>query len=173
MSSCISPVFQVGQLSLMRSTACPLRTHSTFVLSSHHTTTFPPFPCIPSFLSKYYPGTTASPSAGSCRSTAISLTRILGRQLRHHYSPPAFSHSWSGLTRLSSSSKASEVTRPAFRDDFAAGQSCHAVIVYIHLAAKQNAKSSRCLGPTSTNTKIRPWKFSSKDKWPSHWPSSR
>ena len=156
----------------MRSTARPLRTHSTFVLSSHHITTFAPSPVFLHFSANIAPGTTASPSAGPCRSTVISLTRILGRQLRHHYSPP-LPHSWSRLARLCSSSKASEVTRPAFRDGFAAGQSCHAVIVYIHLAAKQNAKSSRCLGPTSANTKIWPWKFSSKDEWPSHWPSSR
>ena len=156
----------------MRSTARPLRTHSTFVLSSHHTTTFALSPVFLHFSANIAPGTTASPSAGPYRSIVISLTRILGCQLRHHYSPPLL-HSWSGLARLCSSLKASEVIRPAFRDGFAAGQSCHAVIVYIRLAAKQNAKSSRCLGPTSANTKIWPWKFSHKDEWPSHWSSPR
>jgi hypothetical protein len=78
-----------------------------------------------------------------------------------------------GLPGSTPPRKSVKVTRPAFRDGFAAGQSCHAVIVYIRLAAKQNAKSSRCLGPTSANTKIRRWKFSNKDEWPSHWPSPR
>ena len=109
-SSRISSVFQVGQLSSMRSTVRPLRTHSTFVLFSHRATTFAPSPAFLHFSANIAPGTTASSSAGSCRSTVILLTRILGRQFRHHYSPP-LPHSWSGLARLCSSSKFSEVTR--------------------------------------------------------------
>jgi hypothetical protein len=63
-SSRISSVFQVGQLSSMRSTARPLRTHSTFVLFSHHTTTFAPSPAFLHFSANIALGTTASPSAG-------------------------------------------------------------------------------------------------------------
>ena len=153
----------------MRSTARPLRTHSAFVLSSHHTTTFAPSLVFLHFSSSIAPGVTASSLADTCRSTVDHIDAH-----PQPASPSVYRSRIHGPGLLGSTPPRKSVKSLDLPFEMASQQvSLAIVIVYIHPAAKQNAKLSQCLGPTSANTKIRRWKFSNKDEWPSHWPSPR